>query len=328
MPEPSSRGNKKLAWKPSPSLIGAGVGFIVSMAIIIYSYIYALARDPQIANYLHYLVQKQYRLLQLIVQLFPVAIGYFWGRGREERARLKAVAQEKTRLYQETLAKQKALDGLMYRVSQAHEEERRRISRELHDGLAQNLSGMILNLDFLRKQIKEEGPQVQVKELEDLVKETIVDLRKIINNLRPPTLESLGLIPTLERKLEQFEKGNKIKTTFKTNLEERLPPIFEIASFGLIQEALNNIQKHAQASEVNLKVEKGDSKINITVKDNGKGFDLKKVTETQRLAEKGFGLTGMRERTETLGGNLNIITQAGEGTEIRATIPLSSPKEA
>ncbi len=233
-----------------------------------------------------------------------------------------AIALENAQLYQETLDKRRILNELMRRVSQAHEEERRRISRDLHDGIAQNLSGMIFNLDSLKRQIASDiRAQNQIKELEQLATGTIADLRKLIYDLRPATLDSLGLVPTIEKYIEQFKEENRIEVNFKTSLTERLPTITETSLFRLIQEALNNVKKHAQATQVSIGLEKHDQALRISIEDDGKGFDLEEI-KARQLKDKGFGLIGMKERVESLGGDLKIVTHPGGGTKIIATVPL------
>lgn len=233
-----------------------------------------------------------------------------------------AIALENAWLYQETLDKEQTLNQLMQAVQQAHEEERRRISQDLHDSVAQNLSSMILNLAFLKKQIPARNDQAweEIKRLEGLTKETISELRKLIYDLRPTTLDSLGLVPTLQKHVEQFSKENQVKTNLSFSLKERLPAPIETTLFRLTQEALNNVKKHADADRVNISLEKLQDAVSITIEDNGKGFNLRKM-ESLPLRKEKLGLMGMRERTEFLGGNLSIITQPGKGTKIIATIP-------
>lgn len=229
-----------------------------------------------------------------------------------------AIALENAHLYQETLDKERMLDQLMQAAQQAHEEERRRISLDLHDSVAQNLSGLILNLDFLKKQVPKDNSKAQeeIKRLEKLVKETVGDLRRLIYDLRPTTLDSLGLVPTLKRHIEQFGQENRLKTNFSHSLNGRLPATVETALFRLTQEALNNVKKHSQAKQVNINMaeEKEKDTVSLVIEDDGKGFDLEKI-------EGGLGLMGMRERAESLGGRLDIISQPDRGTIILVTIP-------
>jgi len=229
-----------------------------------------------------------------------------------------AIALENARLYQETLDKERMLNQLMQAAQQAHEEERRRISRDLHDSVAQNLSGLILNLDFLKKQVPKDNSKAQkeIKRIEKLIKETVSDLRRLIYDLRPTTLDSLGLIPTLKRHIEQFGQENRLKTSFSHSLNGRLPANVETALFRLTQEALNNVKKHSQAKQVNINMaeEKEKDTVSLVIEDDGKGFELEKI-------EGGLGLVGMRERAESLGGKLDIISQPDRGTKILVTIP-------
>ncbi|MBI4744466.1 MAG: hypothetical protein HY776_06580 [Actinobacteria bacterium] len=136
-------------------------------------------------------------------------------------------------------------------------------------------------------------------------------------------MESLGLTPTLKKYTEHFEKENNIKTLLKIDLAERLPAALEIAIFRIVQEALNNTKKHSQASHAMVGIGINDGAINVKIEDNGKGFDLRGDSQGQ----KGYGLISMKERTESLGGEVDTITQPGAGTKITATIPLNVPME-
>ncbi|MBI4744467.1 MAG: hypothetical protein HY776_06585 [Actinobacteria bacterium] len=145
----------------SPPWIGAVIGFPITVALVSYGYRYAAATDPRVTSFFVYWLQKPYRLtITLPASLFPIILGYLLGREKQEKQQLRATAEENRYLYQQTLEKQKALDQLMYRISQAHEEERKRISRELHDGIAQNISGMILNLSYVKTFLRSKLPRL------------------------------------------------------------------------------------------------------------------------------------------------------------------------
>jgi two-component system sensor histidine kinase DegS len=299
-------------------VIGAFVGAVVTLAVITYSYNYARANDPSITDFWYYLWQKQYRLLQFVVSLFPIVIGFFYGRGQKEKANLRLAARENQELYRETLEKQEVLDLLMHRVGQAHEEERQRISRELHDGIAQNLSGIILKANSIKSTIGSPTALDQLQSLSDLTKETVVDLRRIIRDLRPVTLDSEGLAPTLERHLTQFAQGHGLSAEFVFDVPERLPASLEVPLFRIVQEALNNIGKHADAARVVVNVTADQEDIRVVVEDDGQGF----ITSSAK-DRPGFGLITMRERAESLGGILTVESHPGAGTRLIIKVPHS-----
>jgi len=161
-----------------------------------------------------------------------------------------------------------------------------------------------------------------LKELKDVVRGNLQDVRKIIFDLRPMALDDLGLIPALKRYLEDYRDkyGLAVEPVFR-GIKERPAPALEIALFRLIQEALNNVRKHANARKAEVKLDIKPNLIIAGVKDDGQGFDLR-----QALAATGgdnFGLISMKERVELLGGHLDIITAPGKGTEVIFRIPVT-----
>ena len=207
----------------------------------------------------------------------------------------------------------------------AQEEERKRVAREIHDGPAQFMANLVLRTEICEK-ILDSKPQEVKKELGELkgmVRESLQELRKIIFDLRPMAIDDLGLVATLKRYLEDFrEKHPHLKVEFVHSgapLHERKD--LDIALFRIIQEALSNIVKHSQATEAFINVEINPERINVIVRDNGRGFDQKKVQSSS-----GYGLLGMRERIELLDGTMDIRSAPGEGTEIKVSVPLQEEK--
>lgn len=209
-------------------------------------------------------------------------------------------------------------------IIEAQENERRRISRELHDGLGQLLSAAKLNfgmIDFVNPQSKEKALEI-VKQVDSIISKAIVEARRIAHDLRPTTLDDFGLIPALRILCQEFSKLTGIKVKFQVSqLLERIDPKVEIAVYRIIQESFNNISKYAEATEVSLDLYRMENVIHVRVKDNGKGFDLNNVARDKKLGS-GFGLLNMKERAELVGGKAEIISQPGEGTEILIEVNL------
>jgi len=210
-------------------------------------------------------------------------------------------------------------------LAESQEDERRRFSRDLHDGVIQNLSGIIFSLSFMEKALKAKEGEArgEIEQIKKIVEETISDLRQMIYDLRPTILDSLGLAPTLERHLERFGQMNKVKTQLNAQLTERLPGDIETALFRLAQEALNNIKKHAQAHLITVDLKMNGKNVVMWVKDDGKGFDIKEVKK-RASQDSGFGLSGMRERVQSLNGDVEISSQPGEGTAVQVTVPMTT----
>ncbi len=209
-------------------------------------------------------------------------------------------------------------------IIEAQENERRRISRELHDGLGQLLSAAKLNfgmIDFVNASNKEKTTDI-VKQVDSIISKAIVEARRIAHDLRPTTLDDFGLIPALRILCQEFSKITGIKVKFQVSPSlERIDPKVEIAIYRIIQESFNNISKYAEATEVYLDLYRKESQVFVRVKDNGKGFDTENITRSKQ-AGGGFGLLNMKERAELIGGKVEIISSPGQGTELLLEINL------
>lgn len=220
-------------------------------------------------------------------------------------------------LIQDAKAKQEF--GL--RIIEAQEEERKRLSREIHDGPAQMLANVMMRSDLVEKVFRERGTEEGLKEIRSLktmVRDALYEVRHIIYDLRPMALDDLGLVPTLKKYLQTVEEYNQsAKVTF-TNIgvEKRIPEKLEAAMFRLIQEAVQNAFKHSEASHIHVKLELNKDNIIAIIKDDGKGFDISKKIEGS------YGLIGMRERVDLLNGELTIDSKIGFGTVILIRVPL------
>lgn len=217
-------------------------------------------------------------------------------------------------------AKQHQLMGL--KVIQAQEEERKRVAREIHDGPAQSMANVVLRSEIVEKMLKNERileAQMELHELKEMVRMSLADVRRIIFDLRPMALDDLGLVPTLQKYIQTCEE--RIESSIDLVVFGVEPPLrssVKAAIFRLVQECLNNVEKHARANMVQVKLEFVQESLSLVVKDDGVGFDLEK-----RLATGGsFGLLGMRERVQLLEGSVEMQSAPGEGTKVIFQIPL------
>lgn len=206
-------------------------------------------------------------------------------------------------------------------IIHAQEEERKRLSRDIHDGPAQMLANVLLRSGLIEKTFAQRGPNEALSELSQLkvmVRNALLEVRRIIYDLRPMALDDLGLIPTLRKYVTtvmEYEEGVTIH--FMNNgTEIRFDSTIEVAIFRLVQECISNALKHGNARDVWVKVEWLRDTMNIVVKDNGKGFDI------NQTKEKSFGIIGMRERIELLKGEMKIMSAIGNGTTVLFRIPL------
>lgn len=216
-------------------------------------------------------------------------------------------------------AKQKQDFGL--RIIGAQEEERKRLSREIHDGPAQMMANVMMRSDLIERIYKEHGTDEAFKEIRSLkmmVRSALYEVRRIIYDLRPMALDDLGLVPTLKKYLktiEEYHHSTKIQFT-TIGKEARLPAKYEVALFRLIQESVQNALKHAEATTITVKVEMGREQVIVMIKDDGKGFDKNEKKQDS------FGLIGMKERVELLSGEISIDSKVGVGTIIMINVPI------
>jgi two-component system sensor histidine kinase DegS len=222
----------------------------------------------------------------------------------------------------------RGLDGLMARyqigerVIRAQEEERRRVAREIHDGPAQSMANVVLRTEICEKLLtmKREEVSHELTQLKQMIKDSLREIRKIIFDLRPMTLDDLGLIPTLHRFFENLRDYDGTPVDLKvTGKERRLNSAVEVAVFRTVQEAVNNARKHAQATSIQVEVSFGSRNLKVRVKDDGMGFDVKKAQEEWSMRQS-FGILGMRERIELLDGIFTLKSVVGKGTTIEVTI--------
>ncbi len=206
-------------------------------------------------------------------------------------------------------------------VIKGQEEERRRIARGLHDGPAQQLANIVLRTEFCEKLLETRPDELkkELSELKDFTRTMLEDIRKILFDLRPMDLDDLGLVAALKRYLNKFEESTGIDVEFRSSYsDQRYAPGLEVALFRIIQETLNNVKKHSKATNVQVILELVPLSLNAVIKDNGCGFDT-----GSRLEDNKFGLKGMHEWSELLGGEIKISSKKEKGTRVSISIPVS-----
>jgi len=212
------------------------------------------------------------------------------------------------------------------RVIEAQENERQRLARQIHDGPAQSLTNLILQADICERLFDVDPAQARVElgNLKNAVNATFQKIRDFILTLRPMMLDDLGLVPTLKQYIQDFEEKSKLPTNFTVmGHESRLPSYSEVTIFRMIQELLTNIQKHAHATHAQVSLDFQDDRVVASVEDDGSGFDVNEVQGNVQ-SRRGLGLSTIRERTEMLGGTLQIESRIGRGTRVRIEVPLAS----
>ena len=218
---------------------------------------------------------------------------------------------------------QEELRALSVQLLSVQEEERKRIARELHDGIGQSLSALKFMLENRLQLMEKDSISCDLHPLEGMVpmlQNAVEEVRQMQTDLRPPILDDLGILATLSWFCREYQKiyaGIKIETDLGIQ-ENEVPAPLKTVIYRVLQEAMNNIAKHSQATRVRLSLGQKEGRVYLRVEDNGSGFDLRQVRSEERPG-RGFGLTSMRERTELSGGSFSIESIEGRGTTLQAS---------
>ncbi|MBI4234300.1 MAG: sensor histidine kinase [Chloroflexi bacterium] len=248
-----------------------------------------------------------------------------WGSELEKQVRertfeLQETNRELRALYETLRAREEQLRVVLGKVLGAQEDERRRVSRELHDGIGQALSALLMEMERLEQLRPDDWANLQLRaqRLRYIATESLRDLRRLTIALRPAALDDLGLVPAIRRYGELY-LGN-VGVAFRVEeagLDARLDSSLETVIYRVVQEAINNVARHSGASAATVRLESTPGLIAVTVEDNGRGFDPTLATTTP-----GVGIQGMQERASLAGGKLTVESQPGHGTTVRLEIPL------
>ena len=215
----------------------------------------------------------------------------------------------------------KELRILSNQLLSAEEKERKRMARELHDGIGQALSAIKFSVENSLRNLRDSPYESELKSLEALIplaQKTIEEVRRIVKDLRPSILDDLGILATITWFCREFQNVYAdIRINRELEIQEiDIPSPLKTVIYRILQEALNNVAKHSQADRVDLKLQKAQNSTELIVRDNGIGFDLNR-TISLHASRRGFGLASMRERAELSGGKFAIRSEPGDGTTIR-----------
>lgn len=241
----------------------------------------------------------------------------------------KKIESEKAQLFEAVSQQREQLRALTGRLAETQEAERKALARELHDQVGQNLTALDLNINIISGRInsayfKEKATvQARLNDSLELIEQTAERIRNLMVNLRPPVLDDYGLVAALRWYGEQF--ASRVNFAVKVQGEEptpRLSGLLEDTLFRITQEALTNIAKHAQATEVIIKVDTDNEFVRLQIADDGSGFDMSQWIGGAK--RKNWGLVTMIERAEAIGGYCQIESQVGQGTQVTVELPRSS----
>jgi signal transduction histidine kinase len=236
--------------------------------------------------------------------------------GRLERATVNQ--------YEEVIQAKREMEQLSARLLELEEEGRRRLSRELHDEIGQTLA--VLEIELSHAQSLTDDSQAAIRDrlrrARELAGKTVQTVRNISLLLRPALLDDLGLVPALQWLLEDFERRSGVSCEFSEDgVQELLPDSVKTCVYRVVQEALHNCEKHAEASQVRVAVRRAADQIGVDIEDNGRGLELNSKGMPGRNA--GLGILGMRERAARVGGVITLDSSPGKGTRICLQIPLA-----
>lgn len=247
-------------------------------------------------------------------------------RGSDEVGRLatdfKAIADRLAAQKMALEEKDRLRGQLLDKLISAQEDERRRISRELHDQTGQSLTTLLVGLKVLEKAHTMEAMQARAADLMDLVHQTLDEVHRLSVELRPAMLDDLGLLAAVRAMATDFEEAHDVRTEVTIQgVDHRLAPVIEASVYRVIQEALTNIAKYASAEHVTIRLTKTGDWLHARVEDDGRGFEVGAVLRAK--GRESLGILGMQERVGLLGGEFGIDSAPGHGTHLCFTIPLT-----
>jgi len=236
---------------------------------------------------------------------------------------LQKSEQHQSQLLKQSRHMQEQLRHLSHQILHAQEEERKRISRELHDVITQNLVGINVHLAAFSREVagNPKGLRQKIARTRRLVEKSVATVHRFAGELRPTVLDDLGLIPALHAFMKEFTKRTGVRARLTVFAEvEHLNITKRTALYRVAHEALNNVASHANAGRVEVSIEKLPDSICMKIKDDGKSFSVERILHAKR--NKRLGLVGMRERVEMVGGTFCVVSAPGQGTTVCVEIPL------
>ena len=264
--------------------------------------------ERSLKSMLNILNQSEHLMMQL-----GVALGFLKGNLEDVSGHISDISERR---------------NLAAQIIKAQEEERRRVARDIHDGPAQTLANIVIQTEICEMLLERDlnDAKKELNALKEIVRASLQELRKIIFNLRPASLDDLGLRAVTKRYCEEFQEETGIKTDFRMFGDKtRLNSDIEVTLFRVIQESLTNVRKHSKAKNCVVKLEFSDGKVNLVVTDDGAGFEIN--AQDGKDAGQHFGIMTIKERVALVDGSFNIESIPGQGTKIFTSIPFTHSLE-
>jgi signal transduction histidine kinase len=254
----------------------------------------------------------------------PQGISLTSGRSDPDIERLAAAVESMLRRLEEHALRLRALSA---RAISAQEEERKRIARELHDDIGQPLSLLIVQLERLASSpARRRGSGERIAEACDLATRTLGELRRVVYDLRPSMLDDLGLVPAIRWYARSALEARGLTVRYEGfEPPTRVAPQLETALYRIAQESINNIAHHAEARNVTIRLVRDGDRLCLRVEDDGRGFDVLEPA-AEAVRRRRFGLLGVRERAELVGGEVRIHSAPGRGTRLEVLVPVDGSR--
>jgi signal transduction histidine kinase len=235
-----------------------------------------------------------------------------------------AIAVRNAQLYEQVRRQGQDLQYLLAQIVSAQEDERRRVAMDIHDGPAQTLYSVLYRLQTCRALLQKDLDRGlrRLETLEQTARQSLQEVRELICELRPPLLDDLGLLAAMQQYVDKFAADTGVAVNFVSQIRAQVPdPAIQTALFRILQEALNNVRKHAVATRVEVRLDADETEVRALVADDGRGFELAQSCSSNAPGHH-LGLAGMRERAEMFRGSVQVQSQPGNGTTILVRMPI------
>jgi two-component system NarL family sensor kinase len=214
------------------------------------------------------------------------------------------------------------LSQLNQQIINSQENERQRVSRELHDGVNQLLVAAKYRIDNVQREQDEQRKQIELEASKEVMEHAIVELRRISRDLRPPQLDDLGLVAGIEAYLNDLRRRTDLELVFEHDIDGvDMVAEVETTLYRVVQESLHNVEKHADASGVDVVMQREGRLLILTISDDGKGIAKERLKQ-KTAPQDHMGLQNMKERVQAIGGQFSVSSEVGEGTEIRVSLDM------
>lgn len=234
-------------------------------------------------------------------------------------AQVRRAGKDNERLFKKLIDNEQRFRSLARAVWKVQENERRRLARELHDSIGQTLVGLIHQLERLENRVDEDQPLLT--DIKGLARNALDETRELSRLLRPPVLDDLGLEAALAWLLRTLRERSGLRARLECRLDSKLDSELETLVFRVVQEALNNVVRHAAGATVDVHVEQSANALRVRIADTGPGFDSNRVLNGTE-SNAGSGLRGMHDRVQLFGGRMHVRSGADQGTQLDITVPL------